>query len=533
MNRKLLIKTGMFVIVVTVVVLNITTPVLATQDDTFVQYVLSAGFTQATLPVTYFTFGFIGYENVFAWLYRHFPHFNCVTVFYLIVHAVSAVIIIYHLAAEKKFLFGAAYMLFFFVPLIIRLSFTTVSAHAIISGFVICLYLIQKQKTPSYITVLLLSFWFIGALLLRIHIVFPLLLMFLPFFLLIRNTKLLQRLFVMILFTAVTTISGLIIHEKYYRSNVPDWMNINATTNAFYQLGNKGYDVGKIAGERDTQKRADYSMIRNGFLYDDKLMDANTLRAMQQATRYENIWQNLNIESLYFLFTDMKQYLLIILMLVSLLLVSKTEKRYRHACFASIAVALAVSFYLIVFMRLPERVWFGVFLLLFLLLSFTLPPLKQTRLARLRAVALTATITVALGIQAIFLFKTNSNNEKSTESFECATRFVSNNPDTLFVEYHESFPFNHFPALASPQDHPISNVLFPFFFNTELRNNLVKQLNIRRVSDAITLSNNIMLIGTPDEDLQNYLELIQHKKISFKKINVSGSCLNLFTVSSK
>jgi hypothetical protein len=533
MKIKLLIQCTLFVTAIIAFILFITTPVLTTQDDTFIQYVLSSGFTQTTIHVTYFEYGFLTYEKLFAWLYKIIPHFNWLTVFYVLLHGISAVVISYLLAAQKKYFFIVGYIILFFVPLIMNVSFTTTAAHAMVAGFIVCVFIIQKQKVPSYYFILLLGGWFIIALLLRVHIVFPLLLIFLPFILLIRRQIIVKRFFILLILVAVVIANAFTMHEKYYSEAIPRWQNIKATTTSFYELANKGYDINKIKEVAVDKQRANFNMIKNRFLYDDILLNAETLTAMQQATKYQNKWRNLNAGSVYFLLTDIKQYLLVLAVMMILLFRGNIQKKYRNAFLISVGITVFISLYLLIFMRFPERVWSGFFLLLYLLAAMILPSVKNLQLSKLQSSIVKIFVAAAFIIQSVYFFKLARYNSRQSDQFECAASYVESHSETLFVEYAESFPFNHFPAFVSPARYPLGNVLFPFYFNTELRYNLLKKFSIQNLNQAIISSHKIILIGKPDEELKQYLELNLHKKISFEKITAPSACMNLFTVTAE
>ncbi len=533
MKIKLLIQCTLFITAIIAFVVFVTTPVLATQDDTFIQYVLSSGFTQTTIHVSYFEYGFLAYEKIFAWLYNIIPHFNWLTFFYMVLHGVSAVVISYLLAVQKKYFFIAGYIILFFVPLIMNLSYTTTAAHAMVAGFIVCVSIIQKQQVPSYYSILLLGGWFITTLLLRIHIVFPLVFIFLPFIFLIRKSLIVKRFFILLILVAVVIMNAFIMHEKYYLKVIPHWQNIKATTTAFYQLANKGYDVNKIKEVNDNEQRSNFNMIKNRFLYADVLLNAETLTCMQQAAKYQNKWRDFNGESLYYLLTDIKQYLLALAVMIILLFTGNTQKKHRNVFLISAGIAILISLYLLIFMRFPERVWSGFFLLLYLLAAMILSPAKNLKLSKLQSSVVKICVAATFIIQCVYFFNLVCYNSKQSDQFECAASFVESHPDTLFVEYGEQFPFNHFPAFVSPARYPLGNVLFPFYFNTELRDNLLEKFGIHNLNEAIISSRNIILIGEPDEELKQYLELNLQKKISFEKIIAPSACMNLFTVTTE
>jgi hypothetical protein len=133
-------------------------------------------------------------------------------------------------------------------------------------------------------------------------------------------------------------------------------------------------------------------------------------------------------------------------------------------------------------------------------------------------------------IQGIRISTIKKENKEGIENFICANKILNSHPGNLFIEYNESYPANSFPALALPTKYPFNNILFPFFINTELRDNTLKKFKIKDVVSALCCSKNILLIGKPDSALEDYIFQTEHTQLIFSKVSTDSSCVEMYSV---
>ncbi len=531
MNKKHLIK-SVFVIVITIFISYLfISPILSTQDDVFTEYMLCKGFGAANLRGTYFEYGFLFYEKAFAFLYQHFPSINWLTAFYILLHSVSGIAVVYLLLERKGYFINAffigVYLFLFFIPFITNLSYTVVAAHCIIACFFIFIVNIIKKQPISFGKLWFVFLLMIIALGLRIHIVLPLAAIIVPFLLLVKRNVFWGKWMIGFLGAAMVTVCSFLLHESDYENHIQNWQSIKGVGNAEIELGNYGFDEQRINLEKDIFKRAAFNVIKEGYLYDDTLLHEKLLHEMKTVAAAPVIG---NKAELYWLFTDVKQFLILLFIGIWLVSFYTKDKKIKVVILLSNVAAVIVSAYLLLYMRLPERIWLPIFLLLFLITYYPLQELQMDKVNnRTKLLCGIAAIGIFF-IQGIRIATIKKENKEGIDNFICANKILNSHPDDLFVEYNESYPANSFPALALPSKYPFNNILFPFFINTELRDNTLKKFKIKDVSSALCSSKNILLIGKPDEALEDYIFQTEHKHLVFAKVSPKGSCLELYNV---
>ncbi len=502
------------------------TPVLNTQDDTFVEYMLAKGFSAATIPVTYFEYGFLFYEKPFAFLYAHSPALNWLSIFYVLLHSLSAIIIVNFLLRTKRIFINilsiTIYIFLFFIPLITKLSYTTAAGHCIIACLFIFIDSVLKKEKPSIKKRILVAVLLIVALGLRMHIAIPLAIIVLPF--LFFRKEILKQWLSTYSVVIIIISTSFFLHENNYAKNIPNWKNIQPLTNAVYQLGNYGFDKHTLNAEKDTFKKSAFNVINNNYLYDDTLLNSQLLADMKSFADKKIIGNKMEV---YWLVTDIKQFLLLLFPAIIWVCFYEHNKKIRLIILLSNAAAAIASAYLILFMKFPERIWLLIFLLLFLITFYQLRYI-QWKIINLPFKIIFISCMVATSyIQSLRIIDIKDENKIESENFICANNFLKQHPDVLFVEYNESYPFNNFPAFCSPSQYHFTNILFPFFLNTELRKNTMDKYHITNVSAALCSSKNIILVGKPDKNLIAYIYETQNILISFKKI-YPNACLDLY-----
>ena len=506
-------------------------PTPETRDDTFAAYMLGNGFPLATLKLTYFDDGFLFYEKLFAWLYLHFQGINWLTLFYLLIHLISGTIICSLMICRRSHILTIfpvlVYLFLFFIPLITQLSYTSVAAHGIIAGFYLSYVQIRQGKRPSPGILLLLFMVFVSCAGLRVQVIFPLGLIFMPILFLIRNSETFKRWILLFSLVAGGLLVGVMIHERNYERNIPGWGKIKSTSHLFYMLQNYGYDTSLIRNQSTAFKRIAYAAVENNFLFDDTIMDPHVLEQMKRDTKIET---RLNMPALAWVLTDIKQYLVLLFTGFILLMLTDLPGKTKKVILLSGVITFSLLAFFLFRMKLPGRIWLPSFLLLFLLVYHPLPEgMIVARKLRNKLIMLSAVFLIPM--QAVAIFTLAKENKLNTSLFLKAYQVIQKNPDTLFLEYRGSFPFNYFPLLHSPASYPFSNVLFPLFLNTELRSRTLQKFGITGISDGLVHSKNIILIGDPDPFLQNYFLLIYHQKIQFTRVNDNKSGIHLFRLS--
>jgi hypothetical protein len=532
MNKKNLVQSILLIAFTVFITYFFINPVLATQDDTFAEYMLGDGFSSATFKVTYFEYGFLFYEKAFVFLYHQFPNFNSLTAFYILLHALSGITIIYFLIEEKRRIINifsiAVYLYLFFIPLLAKLSYTTVAGHCLVTCFFIFITLIIEKQKPSAEKLLFVLLLLVAALGLRMHMVLPLAAIVLPFCFLFKK-NILGRWMIVLFGTILIVVCTFLLHQNDYKKNIPAWQNIKAVTNAQYHLGNYGFDEQKIDLEKDSFKKAAFKVISNNYLYDDTLLNADLLREMKTVVNVNVIG---NKAEIYWLFTDIKQFLILIFAGILLIVFYITDKKLRNIIFLVNIMTIIVSAYLILYMKFPERIWQLIFLLLFLIVFYPLQQIKINVLSKPLKWFFCLSIIVIFFIQTIRIETIKKENKTGIENFISANKLLNSYPDYLFIEYNESYPFNNFPAFETPSKYPFDNILFPFFLNTELRLNTLKKFGFDNLNNALCVSNKIIVIGKPNAEFENYIFQTQNKKLVFKQTVLRPSCLPLYQVDS-
>ena len=506
-------------------------PTPETRDDTFAAYILGNGFPLATLKLTYFDDGFLFYEKLFAWLYLHFNGINWLTLFYLLIHLISGTIICSLMICRKNHILiifpVLVYLFLFFIPLITQISYTAVAAHGIIAGFYLSYVLIRQGKKPTTGILLLLFMIFVSCAGLRVQVIFPLGIIFIPILFLIRDSEILKRWILLFSLVATGLLLGVMVHERNYEKNIPGWTKIKSTSHLFYRLQNYGYDTSLIRNQSTAFKRVAYESVENNFLFDDTIMDPHVLEQMKVDTKIET---RFNMPALAWVLTDIKQYLILIFIGLILLMLTDIPIRTKKVILLSGAITLSLLTFFLFRMKLPGRIWLPSFLLLFLLVFHPLPEaLFIARRLRNKLLVLGAVFLIPM--QAVAIFTIAKENKLNTSLFLEAYQVVKKNPDALFLEYRGSFPFNYFPLLNTPASYPFRNVLFPFFLNTELRSRTLLQFGMTGIKNGLEHTKKIILIGDPDPFLKNYFTLIYHQKIQFRRFNNNKNEIHLFRMS--
>ena len=504
-------------------------PVLDTQDDTFAQYVLGNGFSAATLKVTYFEYGFLLYEKLFAFLYSHFSSINWLTFFYILLHLISGSSILYFFIKKKRTTINifsiAGYIFLFFIPLITKLSYTTTAGHCMIACLFISIDSIVKNENPAKLKLVFVFILMNVALCLRMHIILPLVIIALPFIFYAKGNRAFRKYVLLFSGCLLISLCAFLFHENDYERNIPNWPNIKDVTNAVYDLGNFGFDDKRINLEKDSSKKVVFTIIKNNYLYDNMLLNKPLLQEMKAEAGKMIIG---NRQELYWLSTDIKQFLILIFGGFLLLFIYTKDKKQKYIVLFSNVAAAIVTIYLLLFMKFPERIWLLIFLLLFLIIYYPLQQLEMVAINKLMLLVFAILSIAIISIQVVAIGTIKNDNKKEIKDFICANNIVNKQPDNLFIEYKESFPFNNFPALSLPKNYPLNNILFPFFLNTELRSNILKRFGVTDASQALVKLKNVIVIGRPDPAFIKYIYQTQNKYICFRK--KFSQCLDLYQV---
>ena len=508
-------------------------PISGSMDDTFVYYMLGRGFPQATQTVTYYQYGFLVYEQLFNWLFTHHSSFNFLTAFYLLLHWLSCSLIACVLVSTGKSLLRfaaiAGYLFLFVLPLLIHLSYTSTAAHLIIAVILVFAWYTLQNKTVSLSRIVVLLCMAVAATALRAQLLVPLLAATCSFVWLTRNKKLRRQLVGLSVITLACTISFIYLHEKDYRQQIPRWDNTNATLQAVFQFANRGYAPEKIDTISDSNQQQQYRAISQSFFfYDSSLLDAIKLKAFYTTVKRTDYFDKGRWETLYWFTSDAKQPLFFMLLPLLLLVFFQQEKKYRYIALCISGLTVLLLLYLVFFMKLQERVWLPVLLLAYLLVYITCLHTADVFSKRIQSRITVAILLCLLFFQTISLPKLYSANSKAIEAFSKAQQVLSTHSDYLFIEYPGNYPFNDFPALLAPSKYSMPNIIFPFFFNTELKQKTLAHFGYHSIGDAFIHQQQLLFVGLPDPFFADYFYRKEHLHIRFEKAVESSDSLSLY-----
>jgi hypothetical protein len=455
-----------------------------------------------------------------AELFGIFPEFNWYSFILLSFHFVSCVTLfsafLHYFKRSYAIWAFVIFILFIETRLLLHFNFSSAALVGAMSGSVSLLlyFTYYKEGTSIYNrTILIYSLLiFIGGLI-RIHYmaIFGGFALWIALFFLRKNS--------FIQFFKIHFFLGLILviffqgQRYYFQKKIPGWKEEETMRKANIYFSNhpKKETYTKYLGIEKVKQ----DLISISFLYDKKIFDAKSVKSFAEENTRQNNFSAPNSNFFYWLFMDIRVYLLLFSgIIISLILNKSIKNLIRFLCISLFFICTYLG--LLIFFKVTEVIYFAVIASMLLTSLFSL---SQISLAKLPLRALIFASFLCSLWMFVRLSRINDRNKQSIAYARNVIKELNEHKDALFIDAGAFFNF-HLSIWDVPRQYPISNFIYnELFFSNSYKAQLVKY-GINDLMKEIPIKQNIYLVGEKASFVAEYYqELIQQP---FEAIKIEG-----------
>ncbi|MGN6415965.1 MAG: hypothetical protein ACTHMC_00635 [Pseudobacter sp.] len=498
-------------------------PVYHSGDDLNIAWILGDGFgagPSTCLPFLHNMHYWL--STPIAWLFSHFPGINWFSWSMIFTEYASATAICYLLLLRWPWQKAIAYFLlimsFFGSFLLVYLHNSSASAMAITASLLLIWHTFTWPASRSTLTAAAL-FFFAGTLF-RLHVAFPLLVVTGPFFLLIPGWK--KK------FQAAGWIAGMLIisflfvfiQEKHYTNNCPNWQSEETYRQAKYS---------NINYYRDTNKpglaayKTELALLEDLILPDTVTVPVAALQAMAKESVSRRPITGIFTKDFAY-WTFMNNRLALLTALLGLYIFYAARRQFL-VMLTSLAAALVIVIYLILYMKLPE------FMIPTLLLASTTLAAacgaSEPGAIRKNKLIISGMILVLLAWGTVRTYKTGQVNRVAYEEFQKVHASLMRRPDLLFINMNDDEYFKYVSVFATPAEYPLHNFLFtdqPLSLRDAA---LLRDFGYSGFGDAVN-NPRVRFSGQQLKSVQDYFERTTSKKLQWGEPDTTVNHLRIY-----
>lgn len=484
-------------------------PIYGSGDDVLCLYLLGGGYgfeptellqynhilnPLITLPVKY--------------LFILNPNVNWYTLILIVFHFIATTIILKQICSIASFWEGLlAYTVIFMVfeaQFLLSISFTNTSIVLTWAGLILIFKSVITNRSV-WNSVASISM-FVLASLFRIHVIFPVIAVVLPFLFFRKDSSLLPIVRVALV-SAVLILLFNLFHQVYYKKNIKGWTEREKYQQILYKYFNRGglYDVSS------SKWQTEIGMIEYSLLLDSNYLSSAKLNKMYTELMSERALGSLGDEtdSIKWLYINNRIYLLFFFVFVTY----AGNRRLRTILLVSTISFLAGVLFLVLYLKLKDYIITGslgmIGLALFIFGSkaagIDSPVWKSIRFGVMLFLVFWASVRVV---------KVNISNGKRNLEFMNAYNEIESHRSSLFFVQDFRFPYDYIYIFDVPAKYNLRNVLVDWQYPEAQSLKIMHSFNIGSVRD-IPYANNVLFWGKPVDALLEYFTVVTGKKVVF------------------
>ncbi|WP_127130023.1 hypothetical protein [Pseudoflavitalea rhizosphaerae] len=430
-------------------------PVFHSVDDLNIAWITGDGFgagASTCLPFLHNQHYWIS-EPV-MWLFRQFPGVNWFSWSMISTEFASMTAIFYVIMRIQRWQLAAInYLVLFMVYssfLLYYLHGSSTAVTAVTASLLLSWFAFTAPKSKTIL--IAASIFFITGALFRLHVVFPLLVVAAPFFLLIKGCK---KKWMAAAFLTVCVLSSFLcfwLQQQHYSASCPNWQSEENYRQAKYSNINYYRNVNLPAMKDYRQETA---LLDALILPDTSFVPAADLQKMAEASR-TMMPSNSFFSADTWRWTFINNRIFIAAALLALCFSAGTGVRLLSTILSFLAV-LTIIIYLQIVMKLPE---FMVPALFFIFFSFSATCLSFAYPLTLRWKFIAMILAGALVCWGILkIWKAGKHNRSSFAAFEQVHAELAAHPDKLFISTGDNEPFFYIHVFATPAKYSFRNIL--------------------------------------------------------------------------
>jgi hypothetical protein len=471
-------------------------PVFNSGDDVYLMYLLGGGFGQEPTELLHYNYLLHPYFGlVLKSLFQQFPNFNWYSAGLYLFHFISCTILLWQWMQSNKL--AVALLSFAVVFFAIEARFLlqpTFTNTALITATGGMLLLYDALKHYKLSKLLLGSMLVLAACMFRIHMLIPVAIISLPFFL--TPTTNLRRVLIALTGVAALAIILIVLQQQYYKQHIPGWQ----AEEDYRKVVIHHYNIPKkyLINWLDSAQLPAY-LVEKGMLWDKEFLTGKNITAATKITKVSSALQHPDFgQKVYWLLMENRLSLLIFAAFLFYRL-PLMNRRPKIAAISSAVLLFGLCAGLLLFRKLPPYVIPGC---LFVWLAFAgATGVSQTK--RNWLFAILGVLLLAWSIARVY--KLNNWNLQQHQQFACAYQTVSNSPNKLFIVADDSFPMDFFHVWHTPHRYVLTNLLYKDHFLNNTYQPAYKKFRIISPGDFI---NNESVIFTGEEPSSGSLVLI-------------------------
>jgi len=506
-------------------------PILNSGDDVFLLYTLSGGYGDA--PTSLLHYNHI-WHPALGWivksLFESFPSINWYAVFLMGLQLVCSTVFLLFLL--KKFRFQTAFILYFIffwfieIRIIHWLNFSSTAWITAVAGFILLMDAAwNKSKHASLIfpAILLLL-----AGLLRLHILAAVTILLLPAFIYYTRRSYKKWLAVLASVAVVLILLNL-QHVNFYKKNIPGWQKQEEYRQAIFKLANRS-EIAATISKVTYQDSIAFAFYKSRFYIDTSILSIAKFGEMEKRLKKQiNFNKDEFFSGLYWLFTELRVYLLLLLICLSILWQSGVLKHFLRQWLLSVIIVAGAYFFLLLFMKMTFTLHMGVMLMLWV---YSVWILKDMRSKNEQAVPVKNLLLAVLILPFIWMgiryYKTDKNNREQNKRFKCMVTELLNNRDKLFVATNDFLPLNFYYIWDVPANNKIENLIYKDREITFSYNSTLQRFGVNDLPIGILNNPKVVLTGGELPELKNYYRTKFNAEIKTMPVAKSFNCLNVF-----
>jgi hypothetical protein len=448
-------------------------PIFNSGDDVYVLYLLGGGFGQPPTELLHYNLGLNPYLGLMLKnLFIQFPGFNWYAALLYALHFIFCTALLRQLMLLNKrgtalFIYG---LIFFCIEarFLLQPTFTNTALVTALAG---ALSLYDKKLALGYILILL-------ALLLRVHLLIPVVIIAAPFF-----TK---KQAIHLVGAAALVAIVIFAQQQYYKQHIPNWQQeefYRQTVISHYNT------LKKPATNWSDSSQLTAAIIDNGILFDKEWLSTQRIADATKAVKISVAWQQDFLQRLYWLMLENRASVLLMLLILFYKFPTIT-KQEKTSLISSALLLFGICAALLLFKKLPPYVIPGC-ILIWLSFAATI----KNNPARGCLVTIAGALMLYWSIAR--LDKLSNWNIQQHQQWECAYKFVAGSPGNLFLVTDDKFPMDYFQVWDTPHQYPITNLLYKDHFLNNTYQPIYKKFNITSPLQFLNNKNVVFTGGNP------------------------------------
>ena len=444
---------GNFILFAFVIVLGF--PVFHSVDDLNIAWITGDGFgagASTCLPFLHNQHYWL--SEPILWLFRQFPGVNWFSWLMIITEFASLTAIFYVLLRIQRWQIAAINFLVLFMVygsfLLYYLHDSSTAVTAITAALLLTWYAFSAPK--NYRMLITAALFFIAGTLFRLHVVFPLLVVAAPFFLLIKGFR--KKWIAAAFLTGCLLISFLCfwLQQQHYTATCANWQSEENYRQAKYSNINYYRNTHLPALNNYRQEIA---LLDALILPDTTFVPGAALQQMADASRSVMPARTF-FSSDTWKWPFINNRIFIAAAILALCFSAGTDVRLISTILSFLAV-LAIIIYLQLAMKLPEFMIPALFFAFFCF-SATCPVFAYPVTLRWKTIAMIlAGALVGWGI--LRTLKSGKHNKSGFAVFEQVHAELAAHPDKLFISTGDNEPFFYVHVFATPAKYSFRNIL--------------------------------------------------------------------------